>query len=577
MILVSQIRLVLIQYVPLVFKTTKTKGKPCGYINMAGLQIPVDLIIKFRKLYNQINDLDSIMLFHKQMIQKFGKEIFIGSLCTDFYITKHGNDIQTSCFPIEDKQYIQKMTEKIEYGISKLSKIIQHKNSNNNNNNKKNPQSHNIPEVIKGINIQQLPSIINNKIASYLKQRYYIAYSTTCREIYIACNSPNTLIKLSILHAAPCQPIIGILRFRNVEVLSLTMTEHIIPPVSYKRNDKLPIFKTVKRLCLDNQERELTNYSFISNMISDNVICMNEIKEISLKRFGTIQFGNLIKLVTNLKHIECLEFRDSFPIPPLTTEEKQQFIDRFDLTSFAIFNDDEFEFTNFIIHHYGNDIEKLKLQHAPFMEFQHKDNFLKLNNLHLIDPEHHFMNQFLVNNQLTSFTLDFNVFNKDDIRQFDSISSIFIQQKEIKRLIIRSIHTEHFHFIFDVTEKAINKSNLYKNDNLLLQEITINIIIGDNEPLKSYMKRLPVMIPFSLEDIMIKLTRILNELLLFNFTKTFTLKFQMYGKFIGDLKTEISHLTSKYNQIEIFNKTKTITENEFTNINLVIMNKSNIR
>ena len=531
---------------------------------------PVDLMIRLRILYNQIHyhDLDTILFFHKQMIKKFGPNIFMSSLCTDFYITKHGVNLANSCFPIKDQQYIIKMTDKIEYAIDILNKIIKKKQSTN-----KNCQL--IPELIKPINIHQLPTMITGKIASYLQQLEYISYSTTCREIYIACNAPNKLIKLSILNAVPFEPIIGILRFRNVEQLSLTMKQCLVAPKFYKRIDEFPIFKKVKYLCLDNEEHNLKNYSFINNMISNNIICNKKIKQISLRRFGEIKFQQLMKLLSNLNKIEFLEFECCMPIPPKTAEEIQQFKEQFPLTGFSHYLEDEHTsitamFANFIIKNYQDTIKTLKLPWNSAIGFQRETNFPKLKNLYLWDPEQVIIKK-LLNKQiiLNSLSLDFDLMEPIALFSDDKFSDIFIQQRIMNQFTFKSRHSSDFHFICNIIEEAINKSNRHQTHDIVRKEIEMNLIIGQCSDCPDTKSKI------SLDTIVIKLTRILNEILLFSFTQKFILRFEYYGEFDGDLRTEIQRFKNKYhNKIEIFNKTKTILSDKFIDINLIIINKT---
>eukprot|EP01083_Nonionella_stella_P164401 543923_1 len=54
------------------------------------------------------------------------------------------------------------------------------------------------PLCTRNIKLDQFPRAIIGYVASFLKQRSYIRFSKSNRSIYLGCNSPNTLQRLSL-------------------------------------------------------------------------------------------------------------------------------------------------------------------------------------------------------------------------------------------------------------------------------------------------------------------------------------------------------------------------------------------
>lgn len=546
---------------------------------------PVDEIIRFRHLYNQIND-ENVILFYKFMIKKFGKNVFITPFCINFYIVKNKkleSDNYSSYNPLV-KDFVTPLTQQMEYALKLLNKLLRNQNNTNNVNTQL------IPELTKPILIQSLPSVVIGSIASYLRQKEYIVFLQTCRSIFIGCNSPNTLTELNIANGFELNngktpnTLTGICRYKKIKSLTLVPIQYLqskpFLQILYDNNKMnknkncTVLFADLNKLHINAMELESNQYDlhdFIYHLIHRKIISATKISEISFIKCNELKLNIINKILSILPNIDCMKFIKTYPqtFTDINDEEKKSFTKNLQLTKgFTLLSCKCPEFTNFLIHEYGNIVEFMRILCNDSIVFDDGNmTFDNLNKLHVHNPNTPFILKMLKKcNKLKILLIDCGT--KASLtyeKGLEMISSIFIKQNPIQTITITTGKYQDFSFIFDGVEKAINKYNLCQKDSI--HDVRIYLVCAVYEK--------QIFQP-QLDEILQKVIRILNELVLFNFAQHFMFNIELKGNWTGDLENQLSLITQKYGQkIKIINQTFSMSPNAFQDMKLTFINSKN--
>ena len=128
-------------------------------------------------------------------------------------------------------------------------------------------------------NINNMPSCLVGTIASFLTQSHYIRFSRTNRKVYVDCNSPNSLQKLTLLQVTDYSTV-PLKQFPQIKCLKFNLKQI----TGFKEIDgqRFGDCNQLKTLIIDGNDS--TN-SDVNLFINDSSRCFSSIETLTLARF----------------------------------------------------------------------------------------------------------------------------------------------------------------------------------------------------------------------------------------------------------------------------------------------------
>ena len=528
----------------------------------------LDNIIRFRQLISNLSEKE-LCLFQTKLMKKCGKEIFIDAFCHRYLEQIEANNNNNN-----------KMFVELNEGIQIVNKVIKLRNASSStpksNKNKANGSifhNQSIPpeRISHHFKISLLPTELIKGIASYFKQKDYANFAASNRTIYLACNNPNaSLTQINLTNVVRDNLPNNIFRYIFIESLAISVAHKYMTHYWKRKKHNNGVFSNLTRLFLYGQSNQNVDCNIIHSLLKpeDSIINRNLIRHLSMDEFGALSFKQLLDILKLCPNIEYLHIHGTQIIGDSSDFETNINKILTNLKGFSIFCNDT-KLTDILIKQYGNDIYYLgSVDAKENIIIPTSINLDKLIDLYLYRTSSQTLEMILHKaKSLKSITLQ-----KHGQGIWKILPTIFIKQRNLESLtIIENTYTK-WDNITDAIERAIYQFNHYESHNLSKYS-QIRIAIDFWLPKKNIISKHTSQ-P-TLDDIFMKLTRIINQISLFSFTVDFVLKIEFCGRFDGDLEAQCKLFRKKYDNICLewfsINSNKMYCED----IDLIVTNKSN--
>ena len=404
-------------------------------------------------------------------------------------------------------------------------------------------------------------------IASYCQQREYANFSMSNRTIYIACNKPNYLRQLMLKNHASADLPQSIWRYASIESLAISVA-YKYGSDYWNMSNQDHKFAKLTRLFLHGKKDHNVDCHIVHSLLQpdDSMINPNLIRHLGIYSFGVLSCKQLLDILKLCPNLDYLYIQDTKIIG--FDKDFENNINDFalDLKGFGIFCNDS-KLTNILIKKHGNNICTLGVVNEIFIP--ECINFNNLSELYLYRSNSQSLQMILEkSHMLKSITLQ-----KHDQDIWKVIPSIFIKQRKLQSLTIIENRYSDWDNITDSIERAIYQCNHYESQNLQkYSQIRIALLFW--VPSQNIPSSKPSAQP-TLDEIFMKLTRIINEISLFSFTVDFVFKIEFCGRFDGDLDAQCNLFRKKYNDIDLQSFTAKQNNMFCDDMDLIIYNKSN--